>query len=286
MLFKRRRALERSDLRAGLERVGVPRGGLVLLHSSLSSLGWVLGAEDAVVAAMLDALGPEGTLAVPAFTRCFAPGKGHPAGNQGPFDIERTPSSLGRISEAVRRRPDALRSHHPIHSVAACGPAAAELVQGHEAESDFGPESPFGKIIERNGSIVLLGVGQRVNSTLHAVEDLVGMPYLREAKAHVCRPDGRTGVFVCRKCPVGDRDFYRGEDSKWEAALRRAGVVRRERLGEAEVQIMEAGPFARAAAELLRRTPDLLLCDEPRCSFCVWAKGRLKAVGLSHAGPV
>ena len=286
MLFKRRRALERGDLRLGLERVGVPRGGLVVLHSSLSSLGWVLGAEDTVIAAMLDALGPEGTLVAPTFTHCFAPAKGQPAGNQGPFDMVRTPTVLGRISEAVRRRPDAVRSNHPIHSVAACGPLAREVVRGHESQSDFGPESPFGRIVEHNGTIVLLGVGQRVNSTLHAVEDSLNMPYLREMKAHVSQPDGRTDVFVCRKCPVGDRDFYRGEDSKWEAAVGQTGAVRRERLGEADVQIMEARPFARAAADLLRRTPDLLLCDDPRCSFCVWAKGRIAAVGIRNAGPL
>ena len=286
MLWKRRHALGRAALRSGVSRLGLPRGGLVALHSSLGSLGWVEGGEEAVLDAFQEAIGPEGTLMAPTFTQCFAPGPHGLPARQGAFDLLRTPSALGRISEALRQRPGAVRSLHPIHSAAAVGPLAEDLAQDHERTSDFGASTPFGRLIAWNGTIVLLGVGQFANSSLHAVEDMLDMPYLREAVALVASPgSGGTARFFCRKCPIGDRDFYRQTGSKWDAAMRAAGLVRFGRLGSAEVQTMEAKPFAQEAIALLEREPDLLLCDRPQCAFCVWAKGRLRKVGIGSTRP-
>ena len=284
MLWNRRPFLDAGALRAGVLRLGLPRGGLAALHSSLGSLGWVEGGERAVLDAFLEALGPSGTLLAPTFTHCFAPGPQALPCSQGAFDARRTPSAVGRVSEALRRLPGAVRSFHPVHSAAAVGPLAADLARGHERSSDFGPETPFRRLIAWGGTIVLLGVGQWANSALHAVEDMLGMPYLRAAKAWTASPvTGLPEPFVCRKCPVGDRDFYNRGGSKWDAAIHAAGAVRRARVGRAEAQVMEAGPWAEAAAGLLERQPALLLCDRPQCVFCVWAKGRLSKAGLGGA---
>lgn len=285
MLLKKRQDVDRAALRKGLRRLGLPSGGLVALHSSLNSLGTVQGGEGAVLDAFLDAIGPEGTLMAPTFTHCFAPGPFSLPEGQGAYDAERTPSVLGRVSEALRLCPGAVRSKHPIHSAAAVGPLADNLTQGQDRSSDFGAESPFGRLIAMNGAIVLLGVGQHANSALHAVEDMLDMPYLRDVEALVASPGAEEPTrFLCRKCPVGDRDFYNRETSKWDAAIRPTGTVRLGRLGRAAVQVMEAKPWAEAAVRLLSSQPDLLLCDRPQCAFCVWAKGRIRKVGIRPIG--
>lgn len=279
MLRASHRILDRDALRAGLEELGLADAELVVLHSSLSSLGWVRGGAEAALGAFLDVLGPRGTLMAPTFTHCFAPRNGVPRDRQGPFDVAAMPSTVGRISEALRLHPGAVRSRHPVHSVAAFGPLARGLTADHESTSDFGVDSPYGRVIARNGTVVLLGVGQFANSIVHALEDLLDMPYLAPEEALVARPDGGREVCACRKCPIGHRDFYSREGSKWDDAIRATGVIRRGKLGRADVQIMQAGSLAQAGLELLRATPDLLLCDDD-CAFCRWAKERVREFGV------
>jgi aminoglycoside 3-N-acetyltransferase len=233
-----------------------------------------------VAQAFLDALGPDGTLMVPTFTHCFAPRDGVERARQGPFDRDKTPSSVGRITETVRLWPGACRSIHPIHSAAAVGRLAVDLTTGHALASDFGAETPFGRSIHHNALIILLGVSQKVHSTLHAIEDLVDMPYLTDEQALMMGRDGQVEVFRCLKCPVGCRDFYRGDDSKWNRAIQQTGVVRQERIGQAQAQVMRSASLTQAAVELLRREPDLLLCDKPDCAFCRWARGQIETHGI------
>jgi len=283
VFWRRRHLVDSAEIQAGLRELGLRPGGLVALHSSLSSLGWVTGGAHAVVSAFLDVLGPQGTLMAPAFTHCFAPKDGRHRARQGPFDRSHTPSSVGRVSEAIRLWPGACRSFHPIHSASAIGPLASELTSGHESGSDFGPQSPFARLVKRRGLIVLLGVGQFCNSTVHVVEDMLGMPYLAQETALVLGPDGEPVPFTCRNCPSGHRDFYNRQGSKWDTAIQAAGVILHGRIGMARVQVMDAALFARAACEILRATPDLLLCDSPGCLFCSSAKRQLQTLGLRQA---
>lgn len=168
-------SLTRTDLVAAFHCLGVQAGNQLLVHSSLSSLGHVVGGADTVIDALLEVLGPQGTLVVPTLT-------GHEG--IGPdadvvFDVASTPSWTGTIPEAVRRRPGAVRSLHPTHSVAAIGADAESLTRGHEdALTPCGPGSPYLRLTERStGRILLLGVGHESNTTLHAVEELAGVPY-------------------------------------------------------------------------------------------------------------
>jgi aminoglycoside 3-N-acetyltransferase len=280
MLWRKRHTVTEQSVVDGLRDIGIRDGDFVVLHSSLSSLGWVDGGPETVVDAFLEVLGEGGTLMTPTFTNCFAPRNGLKRDKQGPFDPHRTPSSTGRITETVRCRSGSFRSLHPIHSAAAIGMLAETLTRGHENACDFGPETPFGQSMRADATIVLLGVGQRVNSTLHAVEDILGMPYLEDEQALIVREDGSIGTFACKQCPTGCRDFYRGEGSKWNRAIQKSGVVRHARLARAPVQIMHAAGLAQAALDLLEADPELLLCDRPTCTFCSRAKVKVRRVGI------
>ncbi|MCE5215438.1 AAC(3) family N-acetyltransferase, partial [bacterium] len=113
-----------DDVAAGLRSVGVSRGDLVMFHSSLSSMGHVCGGPNTVIEGFLQAVGPEGTVAVPTLwwngTQDLAD-----------WDCATSPSYPGIITEVFRQRPDSLRSNNPTHSISAIGPRAAELTADH-----------------------------------------------------------------------------------------------------------------------------------------------------------
>jgi aminoglycoside 3-N-acetyltransferase len=159
--FKKTKPLTKQDILNDLRKLGLKEGDIVLVHSSLSTIGYVEGGADTVIDALLEAVGPSGTILMPAFPspEIMADyAKTNPL-----FDPKNTPSYMGEITEVFRCRKEALRSLSPTHSVAAIGPHAEYLVKDHEKDQvQCGKNSPFFKLIELDGYIVLLGCG--VNS--------------------------------------------------------------------------------------------------------------------------
>ncbi|MGZ8179912.1 aminoglycoside N(3)-acetyltransferase [Williamsia sp. SKLECPSW1] len=168
-----------------LTRLGLATGDVVLLHSSLSSIGRVDGGAAAVIAAFRRVLGDEGTLVTPAFSgsvrdthREAAPGSTDPtlwaARDAVPlFDPVTTPTDAGAIPTAVLSAPDRRRSSHPQDSVAAIGRHSEFICGGQPLSFALGSESPFSRVVDLDATIVLLGVGHNRSSMLHHVESLL-----------------------------------------------------------------------------------------------------------------
>jgi len=162
-----------DEIADDLKRVGVRAGGVLLVHSSLSSMGHVPGGAETVIQGLLEALGPEGTLLMPALSY------EHVSAKQPYFDVRRTPSNIGAIPETFRRRAGTRRSMHPTHSVCAVGRRTAELLRGHELDTTpCGTQSPFHKLPNVRGQILMLGCGLLPNTSMHAIEEIVVPPYL------------------------------------------------------------------------------------------------------------
>jgi aminoglycoside 3-N-acetyltransferase len=133
----------------------------------------VPGGAETVVRGLLDALGPDGTLLLPALSYA------HVTPQQPIFDARFTPSNVGALPEHFRTRPGTLRSLHPTHSVCGVGKLAAEILGRHgEDRTPCGPRSPFRLLPEYAGHILMLGCGLRPNTSMHAVEELSEPPYL------------------------------------------------------------------------------------------------------------
>lgn len=168
-----------------LQTCGLETGDTVLVHSSLSQLGWVCGGPQSVITALLESVGPTGTIIMPAHSSQVSdPEDWHNPGvpstwvemirEQMPaFHIDMTPTSgIGTISELFRTYPNAIRSNHPQTSFAAIGPLAEQITKIHALTPQFGKNSPIGQLYKYNAKILLLGVGFDVCSCFHMGEAL------------------------------------------------------------------------------------------------------------------
>ena len=253
----------REQIAHDLARLGIAQGDVVFVHSSLKSLGWVDGGADAVIDAFMDTLGPDGLMVVPTLSWTFA--RGDLAKHA--FDPKETPSRVGRISDTLWRRPGAFRSAHPTHCIAGLGRQAEDLVQGHDKTSTFGKDGPYRRYVKWGAKIIFLGVDVRCNTTLHAVEDWLDLPYMAVEEALVKGPDGRPQIVEVTKSPMGDRDFYR-KGSKVERLYERANLVHRGKVGMAGTVWLPSEEMVAAVVQAIYHEPTLLLCDRDDCEFC------------------
>jgi len=170
-----RPVVTQTDIAVALAGVGVSSGDTIMVHSSLSSFGYVEGGADALLDGILDVIGAGGTLVMPTITYSEA----YYGENPPVFDVTRTPSPCGRATETLRRRSGAIRSLHPLESVVAYGRFAEAVCARHEQSvGPCGPTSPYGRLVALDAWILLVGVGNNRNTTLHVAEELAGLPGL------------------------------------------------------------------------------------------------------------
>jgi len=186
----------RDALVRGLTDLGIRSGGALLVHSSLSSLGHVAGGPETVIRGLLGALGPRGTLLMPALSYQ------HVRADQRRFEVASTPSNVGAIPEFFRTRTGTLRSGSPTHSVCGVGPRAADIVRDHHLDqTPCGEHSPFRKLRDLGGQVLFLGCGMRPNTSMHGVEELSEPPYLFQGEIayEVILGDGERHEVSCRR---------------------------------------------------------------------------------------
>lgn len=262
-MSSRHDALSRDVIVQALHDLGLSPGAVVLVHSSLSSLGWVEGGAGTVIDALCAAVSPGGTVLVPTLTGTPQDGPDHPP----VFDPRITPCWTGAIPETLRGRPEARRSRHPTHSVGVIGPAADALIDGHEyCPTPCSAASPYGRLAEAGGFVLLLGVRHESNTCLHMVEELAGAPYHlqdRPALARVARDDGTweeiaTTLHLWR----WERDF-----PKVDPLLRDIGAQREGLVGRAHCRLIDVRAMRDVLVPLVRRDPLLLLSDAARAAY-------------------
>jgi aminoglycoside 3-N-acetyltransferase len=178
-----------ASLVRDLSSLGVREGMTLLVHSSLSRLGWVSGGAAAVILALVEAIGPNGTLVMPTHSGDMSDPKmwRNPPVPKAwwPVIYESMPAyrpdltptrGMGMISETFRGLAGVLRSNHPQVSFAAYGPNAAQITNGHSLSHGMGEESPLARLYDLDGWVLLLGVGHENNTSLHLAETRAEFP--------------------------------------------------------------------------------------------------------------
>ena len=241
--------LRLSDLVRDLLALGVRPGDLLMVHSSLRSIGFVDGGPESVVDALLQAIGPQGTLVVPTFTY---PTAGNP---EFVFDPAHTPSQMGAISEAARRRPQAHRSIHLAHSIAAIG-ALAQTIATSGGASGWDAHSPMGQVFNRNGRYLLLGVPYQNLTAMHLCEVWLELPYRepRIAEGRMRQPDGSTTPLVSIGTPP--LPGHPGSDyNRLGQRMEDAGLVKLAPVGNAIARLLNADDMGAMGRELSLQDP-------------------------------
>lgn len=221
------RCVTRTEMARDLARLGIERGDTVFVHSSLKSLGYVEGGAAAVVGALQDAVGPEGTLLVPTYYLPAGTVKATCELENYVFDPRRHGTNMGRLPETFLAHAATHRSLHPTHSVSAWGRHAHYLTGAHhQAPSVFGHGSPWQRFVGIQGAKVLgLGVSMGPVTFYHVLEDALGdafpVPVWEERTYRLpcLDPEGR-------RCEVPVRPFAP------EVAARRIDYAAREDLRE------------------------------------------------------
>jgi aminoglycoside 3-N-acetyltransferase len=169
--------LSKSDLIADLKLIGIVPGDTLLVHSSLSKIGYLHEGPKTIVDALLEAVGPEGNVLMPT-----SPNNVYQLNyirNTPFFDVVNSPSKTGKITEFFRNHPKAVRSLHPTEPVSAIGPRAEEFTKDHFNQlTPYNKNSPFYKVSENNGKILYIGVTLSMAGTnLHTLEDAVDFKF-------------------------------------------------------------------------------------------------------------
>ena len=175
-----------ESLKRDLINIGVKSGDILLVHSSLSSLGWVCGGAQSVITALTEVLGPHGTLVMPS----------HSGDWSNPVNWENPPvpqawipiirdsmpaynpyltktRGMGTIAELFRLQPGVNRSNHPQLSFSSRGPFSEAIISTSELFPQLGMNSPLGKLYNLNAKVLLLGVGYDSNTCFHLAETLL-----------------------------------------------------------------------------------------------------------------
>jgi aminoglycoside N3'-acetyltransferase len=168
-------ALTQKKLVNTLRDLGLSPGDIVCVHSSFSSLGYVEGGPETLIRALEEVVGSSGTIMMPTFSMGSSMLSYIESGEV--YDVRKTPSKVGAVTEAFRKWPGVIRSLHPTNSVAAKGRLAKDLLDGHhQSPRPFGLETPFGRLAPFGGKILMINT--HIHSFLHHVQDLVDFPNL------------------------------------------------------------------------------------------------------------
>lgn len=167
--------LTRKTIVKTLRDLELSTGDVVCVHSSFSSLGYVEGGPGTLITAIEEVVGTSGTIMMPTFSMSGSMLSYLESGEV--FDVCKTPSKVGTVTETFRKWPGVIRSLHPTNSVAAKGPLAHDLLSGHHRSvRPFGLETPFGRLASFGGKILMINT--HIHSFLHHVQDLVDFPNL------------------------------------------------------------------------------------------------------------
>jgi aminoglycoside 3-N-acetyltransferase len=246
--------IDKAQILEAFSRLPVSMPRLLFVHSSLSACGHMKDGAETVIEA-LRSWNAGGTLTMPAHSYCYPIGTAPPP----VFDPAVTRSVVGAVTDAFWRLPGVKRSLHPTHSIAAEGPAADDIVRGHETcDTPCGPRTPYERLVQADAAVLMFGARLDAYTLFHTAEDDARVAYLYEPRQVPLTYRDARGVehpmMMWRHDVAVARSFH--EKDTW---LERHGLLHRVALGTGELMVV---PHAKRAHDAivaeLRREPSFL----------------------------
>ena len=240
--------ITKEDILEAFQSVGLANGSAVMVHTSLSRLGYVCGGAQTVIEALIETVGEEGTIMMPTQSwKNLDPEDGVHGDvereywqiirdNWPVYDKRMTPTNtMGAVAEMFRSWPGTLRSDHPARSVAAWGKHAEYLTANHDFSDIFGESSPLAKLYALDGDVLLIGVGYDKNTSLHLADVRAEYPGKHTCVEHsAVMENGRRVWKAYETLYVDGEDFVQlGE------AFEKANAVSKAALGNATLRRMK-----------------------------------------------
>lgn len=237
--MENRKIVLKKDFEDAFKKLGLQEGDNVIVHTSLSSLGFVCGGAQIVIEALLNTVKDSGTIVMPTQSwKNLDPEAGvhweEPKewwqlirDNWPAYDKDITPTNtMGAVAEMFRKWPGAMRSSHPARSFAAKGKNAEYILKDHDLHDIFGEDSPIGKLYKLNGKVLLLGVGYDKNTSIHLADvraEYPGKRYANESSAMMV--DGERQWVTYETLVVDGEDFQQiGEAFEKEVPVKKAEI--------------------------------------------------------------
>ncbi|WP_135554544.1 AAC(3) family N-acetyltransferase [Paenibacillus cymbidii] len=249
-------SITKETLLQDLKRLAIDRAGTLLVHSSMKSIGPACGGPDAVLDALADYM-RDGLLVLPTHTWAYVNKDG------AEFRVADSLTCVGLLTERFRKRPGVFRSWHPTHSVAALGRDAESFVAGDERfPTPCARGSAWGRLLDRQATILLIGVDLTRNTFIHGIEEWADIPNRladEPKQLYTIAPDGARIAAPVRGHTTPVWEHY----GKVDELLQRKSVMRLGRFGHAETRVCDAAQMTTLLSAMLRVEPDLFLDDTP-----------------------
>jgi len=242
-----------DELVLNFKELGVTRGDVLLVHSSYKSFGDVEGGPQTVIDALKWILSEEGTLIVPTFNYDFCDGE--------PYDVKKTPSKMGIISELVRTDSNSKRSLDPVFSFAIFG-KQRDYLANLRYEHSFGPNSIFAKLRELDAKIMIIGLTYNESVTFfHHIEETQGCDY-RYFKEFRGKIIDYNGIEKEKKIVLFVRDIKRGvknDVDKMGMIMEYEGIVKKKTIGNSKIKLMKANDVYQRTVDKMKENPHILI---------------------------
>lgn len=238
----------KEDIVSALKEVGIKEGQSIMVHTSLSALGFVCGGAQIVIEALLECVGETGTIMMPTQSwKNLDPTCGvhweEPEewwqtirDNWPAYDKDITPTNtMGAVAEMFRKWPGAMRSDHPARSVAAWGKHAEYLTSDHDLSNIFGENSPIGKLYDLDGYVLLIGVGYDKNTSIHLADVRAEYPGKHNCTEHSAIMENGKRVWKAYETLFVDGEDFNDIGAAFEAEC----PVRKAALGNGTIIFMK-----------------------------------------------
>jgi aminoglycoside 3-N-acetyltransferase len=242
-----------AAVRTALERLGIPRDGVLMVHSAFKAFKREGFAPAGVLAALREHM-KDGTLLLPTMSWRFV----KPANPV--FDELATPSNTGALTEIFRTQIATHRSLHPTHSVAGVGPRAEAMLSGHHLDdTPCALRSPFGELVPHDAHVMMMGITMDCCTLVHHVEEMIAPElYLKpvaERETYTCKArGGKEHTVLLRRHLFLPRDYWQFQDE-----LASQGKFRVTTIGSTVCRAFRARDMHEAVTRALTARPDAII---------------------------